>query len=83
MASAAQIAAAPSGASWTVSRDGESVAVVAVRHEGGGVVVKADLAAAGAGWAGEHHFDTVQGAEEYVGDLIASFTYLGCDVSRS
>ena len=37
MASAAQIAAAPSGASWTVSRDGESVAVVAVRHEGGGV----------------------------------------------
>jgi uncharacterized protein (DUF362 family) len=79
MASAAQLNAAPRGASWRVSRDGSSVAAVVVRHEGGEVVVAADLAA-GAAPAVLHRFGTLEAAEEFVSDLIASFSYLGCDV---
>jgi Lipoprotein LpqB beta-propeller domain len=79
MTSAAQALAASRDSSWRVSRDGVQVAVVALRHEGGDVVVAADLAAAPA--ARPHRFDTLQAAEAFVGDLIASFAYLGCDVA--
>ena len=83
MPSAAQLAPASNGSSWRVSRDGAPFAVVAVRHEDGGIVVAADLAAAGAPGAADHRFDTVQAAEAFASDLIASFAYLGCDVARS
>src|SRR5438045_3193679 len=43
MATAAQLAAAPDGAAWTVSRDGEAIVHVTFRHEGGGIVVNADV----------------------------------------
>ena len=62
-------------------RDGAPVAVVALRHEGGDVVVAADLAAAPA--VRPHRFETLQAAEAFVGDLIASFAYLGCDVAAA
>jgi hypothetical protein len=80
MASAAQLTDSPEGASWSVTRDGAPIAVVAVRHEGGNVVVAAELAAPGAARAVPHRFQTLQAAETYVNDLIASFSYLGCDV---
>ena len=81
MSSAAQPSAAPSTSSWRVSRDGVAVAVVALRREGGAVVVAADVAAAPA--TRPHRFDTLQAAEAFVGDLIASFAYLGCDVATA
>ena len=81
MASAAQLTAAPFGASWRVSRDGASVAVVAVRHEGDRVIVAAKLAAAGSAAAVPHGFETLHAAEAFANDLIASFSYLGCDVT--
>jgi hypothetical protein len=55
---------------------------VALRHEGSGVVVAADLAATPAGTR-PHCFETLQAAEAFVSDLIASFTCLGCDVSAA
>ena len=82
MASAAQPLPASTDSSWRVSRDGVPVAVVALRREGGDVVVAADLAAAPAG-VRPHRFETLQAAEAFVGDLIASFAYLGCDVTAA
>ena len=54
---------------------------MALRHDGGDVVVAADLAAATA--VRPHRFETLQAAEAFVGDLIASFAYLGCDVAAA
>jgi hypothetical protein len=54
---------------------------VALRHEGGGFVVATDLAAAPA--RVPHSFHSLQSAEAFVGDLIASFAYLGCDVAAT
>ena len=82
MASAAQALPAPADSLWRVSRDGAPVAVVALRHEGGAVVVAADLAAGQAG-ARPHRFSTLQAAEAFVSDLIASFAYLGCDIAAA
>jgi hypothetical protein len=83
VATAAQLTAAPTSAAWTISRDGDPVAHVSFRHEGGGVVVSADLTGPGAAPRSPSRFETLRAAEEFVNDLIASFTYLGCDVSRS
>ena len=79
---AAQPFPARTDSSWRVSRDGVPVAVVALCHEGDAVVVAADVAAAQAG-ARRHRFETLQAAEAFVGDLIASFGYLGCDVATA
>src|SRR5436309_14397589 len=81
MASAAEPLRASAGSSWRVSRDGATVATVALRYESGRVVVAADLAAAPA--VRPHRFETLQAAEEFVGDLIASFTYLCCEVAAA
>jgi hypothetical protein len=54
---------------------------VALRHEGSGFVVAADLAAGPAGLP--YRFHSLQSAEAFVGDLIASFAYLGCDVAAT
>jgi hypothetical protein len=82
MTSAAQPQSASTASSWRVSRDGATVATVALCHEGDGVVVAADLAAGPAG-ARPHRFETLQAAEAFVGDLIDSFAYLGCDVTAA
>ena len=82
MTSAAHLALVPPEGAWTVTRDGDTVAVVAVKHEGGGVVVDADLRAS-ASKVGPHRFPSLAAAEAFVNDLIASFTYLGCDVARA
>jgi hypothetical protein len=71
--------------SWRVSRDGAPVAVVAVRHEGGDVVVATDLGGNPDSNAmiDPCRFPSLQAAEAFVADLIASFSYLGCDVARA
>lgn len=64
--------------SWRISLDGSVVAVVDVRHEGGEVVV--DTAVDG---VAPLTFDTLQAADSFLEDLMTSFAYLGCDVSRA
>jgi hypothetical protein len=78
MTPAAQALPASRHSSWRVSRDGAPIAVVALRREGTDIVVAADLAAAAT--VQPHRFETLQTAEAFVSDLVASFAYLGCDV---
>lgn len=79
MQSAAHLADTKAG-SWRVSRQGVPVALVGVRHERGKVVVAADLDGVAA--TQPYRFGSVEDADAFVGDLIASFAYLGCDVAR-
>jgi hypothetical protein len=68
---------ATADSSWRVSRDGSIVTVVDVRHEGGEVIVATEIKG-----VSPHHFDTLQAAGAFIEDLMTSFAYLGCDVSR-
>jgi hypothetical protein len=82
MQAAAHLGNETIGSSWRVSRDGNEVAVVQVRHEGGGVVVCAELGGEGAPKRTcPNRFPTLRAAELFVADLIASFSYLGCEVA--
>jgi hypothetical protein len=72
-------AEAPAEGSWRVSREGSPVAVVDLRQERGKIVVAADVEGAG---TKPHRFATVEAANEFIGDLITSFAYLGCDIVR-
>ncbi len=65
--------------SWRVSREGAPVANVGLRHERGKVVVAADVE--GVATSQPHRFGTVEDADAFIGDLITSFVYLGCDVA--
>jgi hypothetical protein len=76
MQPAAHLADPPSG-SWRVSRDGAPVATVGMRSDRGQVVV-----ATGVKGIPPHRFGTVEEADAFVGDLITSFAFLGCDVAR-
>jgi hypothetical protein len=67
--------------SWSVSREGQLVAAVDVRQEGGEVVVVAGPADAPK--PGLYRFATLQAADAFLTDLMASFAYLGCEVARS
>jgi len=69
--------------SWHVTRDGEPVASVAIRREGGQVVVNTTLKGDAAAELDPCRFQSLQAADAFVSDLIASFSYLGCDVSRA
>ena len=69
--------------SWHVTRDGEPVASVAVRREGGQVVVDTTLKGDGSGHIDPCRFPSLQAADAFISDLISSFSYLGCDVSRA
>jgi hypothetical protein len=71
------------GSSWRISRDGNAVGVVEVRHEGGGVVVSAELGGDDSPRRScPNRFPTLGAAESFINDLIASFSYLGCEVAR-
>ena len=67
-------------ASWRVTREGAVVAVVEVMQEHGEVVVSA---ASPSGAAQPYRFHSLQDADEFVTDLMTSFSYLGCDVSAT
>jgi len=83
MQPAAQLGNGTIGSSWRVSRDGNAVAVVEVRHEGGGVVVSAELGGEGSPKRTcPNRFTTLRAAEVFIADLISSFSYLGCEVAR-
>jgi hypothetical protein len=82
MQAAAHLGNETIGSSWRVSRDGNPVAIVQVRHEGGGVVVSAELGGEGTPKRTcPNRFPTLRAAEVFVADLIASFSYLGCEVA--
>ena len=65
-------------ASWRVTREGAVVAVVDVLQEHGEVVVSAG---GPSGPAKPYRFHSLQDADEFVSDLMTSFSYLGCDVA--
>jgi hypothetical protein len=65
-------------ASWRVTRDGALVALVTVSQEHGEVVITAGGASTE---PKPYRFDSVQAADEFVGDLMTSFSYLGCEVA--
>jgi hypothetical protein len=65
-------------ASWRVTREGALVAVIGVIQEHGEVVVSAG---GGSGPPKPYRFHSLQDADEFVSDLMTSFSYLGCDVA--
>ena len=65
-------------ASWKVTREGAVVAIVGVIQEHGEVVVSAG---GPSGSPKPYRFHSLQDADEFVSDLMTSFSYLGCDVS--
>ncbi len=70
---------------WQVLRDGTPLASVVTRTDGSGVVVATQV-------FGEtsdverirpYRFPDLEAAETFVRDLVASFSYLGCQVARA
>ena len=78
MQSAVSLNGSASATSWRVSREGAVVAVVDVRHEGGSVVVSAGPVTS----PKPHTFGSLQAADAFTADLLASFAYLGCEVVK-
>ena len=78
MSTAAALFDASIDALWRVAREGDVVAEIEVRHEGGAVVVLAETS----GVAKPYRFATLQSADSFVSDLMRSFAYLGCDVAQ-
>jgi hypothetical protein len=79
MEPAASLSPVSRDASWRISRDGDVVALVDVRHEGGSVVVSAGPA----GGPKPYSFASLQAADAFTSDLLASFAYLGCEVAKA
>ena len=71
-------------ATWKVSSDGAPVAHVASQRDGAGVLVTAQFfgSDAGAERIRPYRFDDARAADAFVGELVASFSYLGCHVAR-
>jgi hypothetical protein len=69
---------------WNVQSDGAPLANVASRRDGAGVVVTAHVFATpgAAERIRPYRFDDAESADAFVQDLVASFSYLGCHVSR-
>ena len=78
MEPAVSLSTAPAD-SWQISRDGDVVAVVDLRHEGGAVVVSAGPE----GNTKPYSFDSLQAADAFTTDLLTSFAYLGCEVAKA
>ena len=76
---------APATAEWRVQRDGAPFATVATHHDGAGVVVSTRLLGeeGDAGRVRPYRFPDVNAADAFVRDLVASFSYLGCQVGRA
>ena len=79
MQSAASLNAGQYDASWRISREGAVVASVDIRHEGGAVLVSAGPVDS----PKPHSFPSLQAADAFIADLLASFAYLGCEVARA
>ena len=76
---------APATAEWRVQRDGAPFATVATHRDGAGVVVSTRLLGeeGDAGRVRPYRFPDVSAADAFVRDLVASFSYLGCQVGRA
>ena len=76
---------APATAEWRVQRDGSPFATVATHRDGAGVVVSTRLLdeAGGAAQVRPYRFPDANAADAFVRDLVASFSYLGCQVGRA
>ena len=76
---------APATAEWRVQRDGAPFATVATHRDGAGVVVSTRLLGeeGDAARVRPYRFPDVNAAEAFVRDLVASFSYLGCQVGRA
>jgi hypothetical protein len=68
---------------WHISKDGVPLAAVSVRSDAGEVVVSTEVEGKGAGQSTTPRFATREAANAFLDDLIASFSYLGCDVSAA
>jgi hypothetical protein len=70
---------------WRVQREGNPFATVATHQDASGVVVSTELL----GEEGDadrirpYRFPNLEAADAFVRDLIASFSYLGCQVAQS
>ena len=72
-------------AEWRVQRDGAPFATVATHRDGDGVVVSTRLlnADSDAARTRPYRFPDVNAADAFVRDLVASFSYLGCQVAQA
>ena len=70
----------PAPGSWRISRDGSPVATVGTSFDRGEVLVAANIDGRK---AKPYRFGTVEEADAFIGDLMTSFAYLGCDVSSN
>ena len=70
---------------WRVQREGNPFATVATHREGTSVVVSTQLLdeEGDADRIRPHRFATLDAADAFVRDLIASFSYLGCQVAQA
>jgi hypothetical protein len=76
---------APATAEWRVQRDGSPFATVATHRDGEGVVVSTRLLGEGgdAERIRPYRFQDGSAADSFVRDLVASFSYLGCQVAQA
>ena len=72
-------------ATWQVLRDGAPLASVVTHTDGSGAVVATQVfgGASDAERIRPYRFPDLEAAEAFVGDLVASFSYLGCQVTRA
>ena len=72
-------------AGWQVTRDGVLVASVTTRPDGAGVVVATQVygEASDAERIRPYRFADRDAADAFVRELVASFSYLGCQVARA
>lgn len=84
METAASLSDAPT-ATWQVQRDGTPFASVVTRSDGAGIVVATQVfgEASDAERIRPYRFPDLEGADAFVRDLVASFSYLGCQVARA
>jgi hypothetical protein len=61
-------------ASWRITREGMTISQVGIIQEHGAFVVSAG--------GRPYRFDSMQAADAFITDLLASFSYLGCDVTQ-
>ena len=79
----AYAAEAPATGAWSVSRDGAAVASVVVAEEGGNVIVTTMIAGSSKKKRDPYRFASLEAADGFVRDLLASFMYLGCIVTTA
>ena len=72
-------------AGWQVSRDGAHVASVTTRRDGPGFVVATQVYGeeSDAERIRPYRFADRDAADAFVRELVASFSYLGCQVARA